>query len=133
MKLKFSYYVYKQAVAPQVCDQIISYYKKEKNENWEQLQIEEKQNKKQREELFKDRKSKVAFRKDPFLYRIIHPFIKDANEKSGWNFQWDSSESCQLTEYAKGQYYHWHQDAWDEPYKKGFFKGKIRKLSSVWF
>jgi len=131
VKLKFSYFVYKKAVAPQVCDQIIALLSKEKKKLGTVADKRKVKSKKQREELFKFRNSKVAFRKDPFLYRVIHPFIKDANEKAGWNFQWDSSESCQLTEYSKGQYYHWHQDSWDEPYKKGFFKGKIRKLSSV--
>ena len=55
-----------------------------------------------------------------------------ANRNAGWNFQWDYSESCQITKYGVGQYYGWHCDSWDGPYEKPDdlnSHGKIRKLS----
>ena len=126
MNLKWSYWVYKKAVAPAVCEKIKSLLNKTKKSLGT---VGGKSHKKK--ELFEFRKSHVAFRSDPFLYRTIHPFINDANKQAGWNFQWDTSEQCQLTKYSKGQYYNWHMDAWPDPYSKGAYKGKIRKLSSV--
>jgi PKHD-type hydroxylase len=131
MNLKWSYWVYNKAVAPEICDKIIDLLVKSKKNYGTIGHIKETKSKKDKNDLFEFRKSHVAFRKDPFLYRIIHPFVNDANQKAGWNFQWDTSEECQLTKYGKGQYYNWHMDAWPEPYKEGVYKGKIRKLSSV--
>ena len=42
------------------------------------------------------------------------------------------SESCQFTQYKKGQYYDWHCDGWDKPYQRQEgdpSHGKVRKLS----
>jgi len=69
---------------------------------------------------------------DTWLYKEIHPYIREANAKAGWNFDWDWSESCQFTKYGLGQYYGWHCDSWDKPYNKPNdpnSHGKIRKLS----
>ena len=41
-------------------------------------------------------------------------YIHEANQKAGWNFDWDWSESCQFTKYGVGQYYGWHCDSWDK-------------------
>jgi len=30
----------------------------------------------------------------------------------------DRSESCQFTKYKLNQYYDWHCDSWDKPYKR---------------
>ena len=52
------------------------------------------------------------------LQRNSHPYIHEANQKAGWNFDWDWSESCQFTKYGVGQYYGWHCDSWDKPYSR---------------
>ena len=65
-----------------------------------------------------------------WIYKEIQPYIHQANNNAGWNFDWDYSESCQFTIYKKKQYYDWHCDSWDKPYNEdGPTKGKIRKLS----
>ena len=69
---------------------------------------------------------------DRWIYKEIQPYIHQANQSAGWNFQWDFSEACQFTKYVKGQYYDWHCDSWDKPYTREeghFSNGKIRKLS----
>ena len=46
----------------------------------------------------------------------------------------DYSEMFQFTEYKKNQFYSWHRDSWDGPYKdhnNKNFNGKIRKLSVI--
>ena len=56
------------------------------------------------------RDSEVAWFSDPWLYDLIHPFLRTANEKAGWKYQWDFSESFQFTKYNKGGFYGWHAD-----------------------
>jgi len=83
-------------------------------------------------QLHVKRKSDIVWMNDTWLYKEIHPYIKEANIKAGWNFDWDFSESCQFTRYGPGQYYGWHCDSWDTPYNKpedSNSHGKIRKLS----
>ena len=71
------------------------------------------------------------------IYKEIHPYIHEANEKAGWNFDWDWSESCQFTKYGVGQYWR-HCDSWDKPYSRPpladgtrpIDHGKIRKIIS---
>ena len=78
----------------------------------------------------KKRKSDIVWMNDRWIYKEIHPLIHEANRKADWNFNWDWSESCQFTKYGVGQYYGWHCDSWEVPYKEdGPTKGKIRKLS----
>ena len=83
----------------------------------------------------KVRESEVIFSDDKELYDIINPFIADANEKAGWNFQWDFTESCQFTKYGLNQYYNWHQDGSPECYPDDHrfigYRNKCRKLSTV--
>jgi len=132
MNLINHYWYFKDAIPHRVCDNIIKYgvsqneslgltgkFSKEKKDL----------NKKQIKNLKKTRNSNVVWMSDPWIYREIYPYIKEANEQSGWNFQWDASEICQFTKYKKNQYYDWHTDSWDRPYEEGQYKGKIRKLS----
>ena len=69
---------------------------------------------------------------DRWIYKVIHPYVHQANANSGLNVQWDSSESCQFTKYPNGQFYDWHCHGWDKPYTRACndpSNGKIRKLS----
>lgn len=34
-----------------------------------------------------------------WIYRIIHPYIDEANQNAGWNFEWNWTETSQFTEY----------------------------------
>ncbi len=56
------------------------------------------------------RDSEVAWFSDSWLYDLIHPFLKTANENAGWKYEWDFSESFQFTKYNKGGFYGWHAD-----------------------
>ena len=77
----------------------------------------------------KTRDSNISWLTEPWIYKRITPYIHEANKRAGWDYQWEDSESCQFTKYDKGQYYDWHCDSSEEPYKDGDKKGKIRKLS----
>ena len=140
MNLKNYYYYFQSALSPKLCDDIINYGKAHKP----QMAITggaEKDNQSSRKadgslkksvinNIQKKRKSDIVWMNDRWIYKEINPLIHEANRKADWNFNWDWSESCQFTKYGVGQYYGWHCDSWEVPYKEdGPTKGKIRKLS----
>ena len=133
MNLKNYYWYYKKAVPEHICDKIVKYG----------LQIKEQMaitggygdpknlNKDQIKDLKKKRNSNIVWISENWVYKEIHPFIRQANINAAWNFNWDWSESCQFTKYDKGQYYDWHCDSWEVPYNQPNTPshGKVRKLS----
>ena len=133
MNLHNCYWYYKQAVPERLCNDIIKYGLQLK----EQMAITggygdpKNLNKQQVKDLKKKRDSNIVWLSENWIYRELHPFIRQANTNAGWNFQWDWSESCQFTKYNKGQYYDWHCDSWERPYNQPNTQshGKIRKLS----
>ena len=133
MNLKNYYWYYQKAVPDNVCDNIIKYGLQTK----EQMAVtggfgNNKLDRDQVKDLKKKRDSNIVWLSENWIYKELHPFIRQANNNAGWNFQWDFSESCQFTKYNKGQYYDWHSDSWAQPYHKPDDPNsncKIRKLS----
>jgi len=83
----------------------------------------------------KRRKSKVTWVEKDWVYKLINPFMLEANKKSGWNFDITASESPQLTKYEKDDFFGWHIDghsdslsAYDLPENK-FLDKNVRKIS----
>ena len=131
MNLFNHYWYFKSALTPKFCDDVIAYANKQKevmaltggyqNKNLSKKEIKNVQ---------KKRKSDLVWLDDTWIYKELHPYVHEANARAGWNFEWDHSESCQFTKYKHNQYYDWHCDSWNKPYKKkGPSNGKIRKLS----
>ena len=131
MNLHNSYYYFKSALSPKFCDDVIEYGLQQKEVlgitgGYEDKKLDSKQLKK----LKKLRHSDLVWLNENWIYKELHPFVRIANRMAGWNFQWDRSEQIQFTKYKLNQFYDWHCDSWDTPYKKeGPEKGKIRKLS----
>lgn len=131
MNLQNQYWYFKSALTTRFCDELIKYG----NQQRESLGLTGQMDpgslsKKQENDLKKKRNSNIAWLNDRWIYREIHPYVRQANKQAGWNFEWDYSESCQFTKYKLNQFYDWHCDSWDKPYEKeGLEKGKIRKLS----
>jgi|TARA_R110002020_G_scaffold159022_2_gene342625 PKHD-type hydroxylase len=145
MQLSNSYYYFIEAIPKHTCDAIVKYGLQLKDqmaqtggfglpiagiyEGNKNIRLDKKQIK----DLKKKRDSNIVWINHAnWIYKELHPYVNEANEKSGWNFQWDYSESCQFTKYNKGQYYGWHCDGWDRPYDQPGninHHGKIRKLS----
>ena len=137
MNLSNYFWYFKSALTPRFCGDVIKYglaqqgtmaitnkYRKKRNLDKKPLDNEEVK------DLKYTRNSDIVWLDDTWIYKEIHPFVHEANKKAGWNFNWDSSESCQFTKYKLNQYYEWHCDSWDKAYQtKGFDNGKIRKLS----
>jgi len=134
MNLNNYYYYFKKAIPERICDEIIKYG----NQQREELAViggftkNTNLTKKEEKILKKTRDSNVAWLNDQWIYNEIIPYVNQANKDSGWNFQWDVSETCQFTKYRLNQYYHWHCDSFHSPYNtpNDLVKhGRIRKLS----
>ena len=133
MNISNYYWYFTSALPSKLCDDIIKYSlskaetmaltggydnKKLSKEDIQSMQVK--------------RKSDLVWLNENWIYRELHPYIHEANKLAGWNFEWDTSESCQFTKYKLNQYYDWHCDSWDKPYDKPNNPrehGKIRKLS----
>ena len=56
------------------------------------------------------RDTTVKWLSQQWVYEGINGIVQAANEKAGWNYDWDYSEAAQFTKYTKGKYYGWHWD-----------------------
>lgn len=130
---KYKYWFFQKALSNKVCQDIIDFGMSQPSG----LGIIKGADHSQEEVLKATRNSYVSFNSAPWIYNIIHPFIAEANKNAGWNYQWDFTEPVQFTKYGLNQYYHWHQDYFEEPYvlsekiQNENFLGKVRKLSCV--
>jgi PKHD-type hydroxylase len=147
MNLTNYYYQFPSVLTPKFVDDIVEYGKQHTPEmavtgggsKDEEKNLDKKGDLKKSvvKDIQKKRKSDIVWMNDTWIYKEIHPYIHEANQKAGWNFDWDWSESCQFTKYGVGQYYGWHCDSWDKPYSRPpladgtrpIDHGKIRKLS----
>ena len=135
MNLLNYYWYFQSAIPSKICDDILEYgngLEKQMALTGGDIKEPESLSKEELKNIQKKRKSDVVWIHDQWIYNEIHPYIHQANDNAGWNFQWDFSESCQFTEYKKGQYYDWHCDSNENPYDKPDdinSHGKIRKLS----
>ncbi len=139
MNLSNYFWYFKSALTPRFCDEVIKYALEQKEtmaitggQGRERDLIKKPLDKEEVRNLKYKRNSDLVWLNDTWIYKEIHPFVHEANQKAGWNFEWDRSESCQFTKYKQGQYYDWHCDGWDKPYQRKEGdpdNGKIRKLS----
>jgi PKHD-type hydroxylase len=138
MNLQNYYYFFQNALTPRFCDELIKYGKSQQ----EQLALTGGQTNKVNKgenlndddiiDLKKKRDSNIVWLSDRWIYKEIQPFIHQANQLAGWNFDWSFSEACQFTKYKLNQHYDWHCDSWEAPYANKDNPdtfGKIRKLS----
>lgn len=176
MDLKYSYWWFKSAISPEDCEKIISLGESRIKEEeslgnptyGETVGNREKQsvgdaiplNETPQSDLTLPvektyiRDSQVAWLNDKWLYNLIVPYVKSANQNAYWNWDIDYHESFQFTKYNVGGFYGWHKDGkadWDGAYKRYIhgitevplknnkiphgwttnenFVGKIRKIS----
>ena len=138
MNLSNYFWYFKSALTPRFCDEVIKYalekkdtmaitggYGRGRNLDKQPLNKDEIRNLKYK------RNSDLVWLNDTWIYKEIHPLVREANRRAGWNFEWNWSESCQFTKYKLNQYYDWHCDSWDKVYDQPNTPshGKIRKLS----
>ena len=134
MNLTNYYWYFKSALTPRFCDDVIAYAKQQKEVMARTGSYGDKKlNKKEILDLKRKRNSDLVWLSDNWIYKELHPYVYQANKQAGWNFDWERSESCQFTKYKLNQYYDWHCDGWDKPYKRDNLNhpehGRVRKLS----
>tara|TARA_R110002153_G_scaffold14116_3_gene51706 strand:+ start:652 stop:1017 length:366 start_codon:yes stop_codon:yes gene_type:complete len=119
MNLTNYYWYFKSALTPRFCDDVIAYAKQQKEVMARTGSYGDKKlNKKEILDLKRKRNSDLVWLSDNWIYKELHPYVYQANKQAGWNFDWERSESCQFTKYKLNQYYDWHCDGWDKPYKR---------------
>jgi PKHD-type hydroxylase len=142
MQLKNYYWYFKSAIDPETCQKIIDMgeekMQKAKNngETVEAYTYGDKQKsamgddaepqndktifdvtKKNKKTYIRD--SNVSWLSEQWLYDLFYPYIHQANESAGWNWNFDVSEPFQFTKYEKNQFYGWHADGEaDKPYQR---------------
>ena len=84
------------------------------------------------------RDSHISWLNERWLYDLFHPYVHHANKQSGWNWEWDFSESFQFTVYhghkSKGQFYGWHADGqsdWPGAYKPAIKVGETKDKKPI--
>ena len=143
MKLINDWYYFIDALDDSTCEKLISLGKNKftKAEVGRDTEFTEKELIKGRNIISdseidkKRRKSKVTWVEKDWVYKLINPFMLEANKKSGWNFDITASESPQLTKYEKDDFFGWHIDGhsdslstYDLP-KNKFLDKNVRKIS----
>jgi PKHD-type hydroxylase len=135
MNLENSYWYFRGAIKPEICDRIIAMGKAKCTKlgqvNQKSPKELEELSQEELDDLLKVRNSHVSWLDEPWIFNILRPLINKANEDAGWNFQWDISESAQFTEYKPGQFYDWHPDMATNTYTDGSLAGRYRKLSTT--
>ena len=118
MNLENSYYYYKGALSKRFCNQIVQYVKSKQELMGTTGAFDNRiLNTQEIKDLKKERDSNIVWLNESWIYRMILPFVKNANEKANWNFKIDGVEKIQFTKYNKNQFYHWHCDSFPKPNK----------------
>ena len=128
MNLQNNYYFYEKAIPNRLCDRII----KEAETRQEHKAGVSKSKDITQQEIDNVRDSFVVWFNDPWLYNLVLPFVRNANQEAGWNFDIDWNENIQFTKYKLNQHYDWHCDDFGKPYTTNCspkYLGKQRKLS----
>ena len=136
MELTTEWYTYKNAIDSATCTKIIELA----NETFEVATIRDSDGKDIKESQSgvdprKTRISDIAWSNDQWLIDLIWPYMLEANEQAGWNYDIRAVESIQITRYKEGNFYHFHRDGrsdsfstYNNPENK-FLHGHLRKLS----
>lgn len=136
MNLKEHYVVFPKAFTKKFCKEVIKFGNMQRDSValiGGQTHVNDL-NKKEKNNLQKTRNSNIAWLNDRWIYKEVLPFIEKGNERGGWNFDLDISESIQFTKYSTDQHYGWHCDSFPNPFNNPnapSHHGKIRKLSAT--
>ena len=126
MNLNCYYWYFKSALSHKFCDEIIKFALQQKDQLGVTGSFENKNlGKKDILNLKKKRNSNVVWLNETWINKEVLPYVHQANENAGWNFQLHGFEVCQFTKYKLNQYYNWHCDSGSKPNKNN----EIRKLS----
>jgi PKHD-type hydroxylase len=146
MQLKNNYYYFTSAISNDMCEKIINLGKTTIDENkrlgrdvrgstFDNLEKQDNIQKKSTElntlsDLMKNkndnirdnyfiRDSEISWLTDQWLYDLILPFVKEANNLAHWKFDIECFENFQFTVYnSPGGFYGWHKDGGSDHFAK---------------
>jgi len=75
------------------------------------------------------RRCKVAWLTDQWIYDMVFPIMKDANENAGWKYEISEAEDTQITLYEVDNFYSLHSDGDHDHFAVDNSEGTVRKLS----
>ncbi len=86
------------------------------------------------DELEQQRKTRIAWIREEWVYDVVEPWVYRANREAGWNFDVERMQSLQFGIYADGGHYDWHFDMTGRVYSERDevapeFHGLLRKIS----
>ena len=97
MNLTNYYYQFPSALTPKFVDDIVEYGKSHTPEmavtgggsKDDEKNVDKKGNLKKSivKDIQKKRKSDIVWMNDTWIYKEIHPYLNEANQKAGWNFE----------------------------------------------
>jgi PKHD-type hydroxylase len=126
VQVPHNYYYYIKAISKEICEKIVAIGR---NKILNPGTVLEPGGKKIIDKNLRD--CKVIWINEPWIYELLNPYISEANEKAGWNFDIDWNQDMQYASYNKGHYFGWHSDqgatVYDTDNKN--LKGKTRKIS----
>ena len=92
MNLKYQYWWFDSVIPERLCDEIVRYGNEQnKNIALTGSKSKDKITKEELKNIQKKRKSDVVWMSDRWIYKEIQPYIHQANQSAGWNFDWDCS------------------------------------------
>ena len=90
MNLSNYYWYFKSALTPRFCDEVIKYGLSQAEVMARTGGYGDKELTKQEiKDLKRKRNSDLVWLADTWIYKELHPFVHEANKKSGWNFDWE--------------------------------------------
>ena len=100
----YLFWCWNKEISHEICQKLINLGKG----NWSQGQTFGSEEKTQ--SLNNIRKSDIVWINDQWIYELIWPYMKTANEQAEWKYDIVAAESCQVTRYIKDGFYTWHKD-----------------------
>ena len=104
MNLSNYYWYFTSVIPPRICDDIVKHGLSKADTMARTGGYDNKKlTKNEIKDMKRKRNSDLVWLNDFWIYKELHPYIHAANKNSGWNFEWDRSESCQFTKYKLNQ------------------------------
>ena len=140
MDLLYHAIMFESVLTPKFCDTVIKYGRSQQDQlartgTFEDINRKKNISVKDLKKLKKIRNSNIVWMDDAWIYKEIHHYVREANKKGKWNFDWTRSEPCQFTKYNINQHYDWHMDMFKHGHPKSNkhenpnLNGTARKLS----
>ena len=92
MNLSNYFWYFSGVLTPRFCDEVIKYALQQQDSIARTGGFDKKKlSKEDVKNIQRKRKSDLVWLNDTWIYKEIHPYVHQANQMAGWNFEWDRS------------------------------------------